>query len=192
MPDRSQLAIRLALAVGALALLCVGAGVAALLLIPPVPRSHAEQVTYELGRRGVRYREVGLGEMWPDRTNLQYGTLAGPVSMTVMVRLESGASAGGWVECREPLRGCTLTLKTLGIDDAPLPDMVARRLPPWLRWIGARLPLLCLPCGGLGAAGPRNESVQILSGGASPLQTSPRIAGGIPSHRAVDNWYEPV
>jgi hypothetical protein len=134
MHDRHPLAIRLALAAGLLLVLCVG-GSAAVLIFNPRPHTHAEQVAYELGWRGVRHGPISFGEMWPDQTNLQYGSYAGPVTMSVTVVLSDGSMTNGWVECRSIGNDCTLTLRRLDIRDAALPDLVADEQPAWLRWV---------------------------------------------------------
>lgn len=142
MHSHHPIVLRLALAAAALALLCGAVGLAALLLRQPAPRNSSELVAQELGRRGVRHEQVVLGAMWPDQTNLQYGSYAGPVTMGVTVQLADGRATRGWLECRELGRGCTLTLRGLGIDDAPLPDLAAPAPPAWLAWLREQAPWL--------------------------------------------------
>ena len=131
-----------ALILGALTLVCVAAGVAALALRPPPLRTYQDLVAYALDRRGVAYGAIAIGEMWPDRTNRQYGSYAGPVSMAVAVRLPGGAQASGWLQCRTAGRGCVLSLASIGIDREKLPDMGAGEPPEWLQWLLERAPRL--------------------------------------------------
>jgi hypothetical protein len=137
MHERHPLVLRLAIGVALLAVVCAAAGVAVVALRQPPPRTHVEQVAYELGRRGVRHGPVVLGEMWPDRTNLQYGSYVGPISMSVAVTLSDGGKSVGWIECRTLGRECTLTLRALGVQDAALPDLAAGREPAWRSWLDA-------------------------------------------------------
>ncbi|HWQ14423.1 MAG TPA: hypothetical protein VNL77_16605 [Roseiflexaceae bacterium] len=131
---------RSAALLGGLATLCLAAGLAALALRSPPPRTYRELVAYGLEQRGVAYARIEMGEMWPDRTNLQYQIYARPVSIAVRVRLEDGSLASGWLQCQELERGCTLSIKQLGIEDAPLPDLAAPEPPPWLRWLREHMP----------------------------------------------------
>lgn len=142
MEDRRPLLIRLAVALGALALLCAALGAFAWASRPPALRSHADLVAYGLRERGIPFGRITLGEAWPDRTNRQYGSYAGPVSRTVNVLLPDGGSASGWLVCHDAERDCELSLAELGIDDAPLPDMGAPEPPEWLRWLADRAPWL--------------------------------------------------
>lgn len=136
MDERPQpAAVRLGAALGALALLCVAAGAVAWALRPPTLRTHQDLVAYALREQGVAYREIALGEVWPDRTNRQYGSYAGPISRTIKVRLADGSSVAGWLECRDLEGGCTLSLRDLGMRDRRLPDMGAPKTPAWLRWL---------------------------------------------------------
>jgi hypothetical protein len=124
--------------VGALAVLCVAAGLAALALRPPPLRTYEDLVIYALERRDVRYRQVALGEMWPDQINRQYGERAGPISMPVQIILADGAEAAGWLACAQPERGCRVTIEALGLRNEALPDMRGAELPPWLAWLEQR------------------------------------------------------
>jgi hypothetical protein len=141
-PDNSRLALRIGVALGALTLLCIVASALVLATRPPPLRTHRDLVAYGLSRQGVVYREIALGEMWPDNTNRQYGSYAGPISMAIRVQLGVGGEATGWIECAELERSCELSLKSLGIDDMPLPDMADTRLPEWLRWLEEYAPAL--------------------------------------------------
>jgi hypothetical protein len=136
--ERHPLVIHLALAGALLLVLCAGMAMTVLALNPR-PRTYAELVTYELRRRGVDATDVTLGEMWPDQTNLQYGSYAGPISIAVGVQLPSGIRESGWIECRTINSDCTLSLPALDVVDVPLPELAAAARPAWLRWIERRL-----------------------------------------------------
>lgn len=143
MPDRSALTMRVSLAaLLGVALLCAALGAFAWASRPPVLRSHDDLVAYALRERGVAYERIALGEVWPDRTNLQYGSYVGPVTRAVAVRLAGGGGVSGWLECRSLDEACKLTIAELQIDDAPLPEMGAPDPPEWLRWLSERLPWL--------------------------------------------------
>nr|PZN26039.1 MAG: hypothetical protein DIU80_13975 [Chloroflexota bacterium] len=135
MAERPQVALRLALALGALAALCVAAGRLALALRPPPLRTYRDLVAYGLERSGVAYQQIALRDTWPDHVNRQYGAYAGPLTTAVHVRLADGREAYGWLECRTADTGCQLTLKSLAIDDLKLPDLRGSRPPAWLEWL---------------------------------------------------------
>jgi hypothetical protein len=117
-------------------LLCLGAGLAAVVLRPRTFASHHDVIAYELGRRGIAFETISASLPWPDGVNYYaYGPSVYPYSLNVDIGLVSGRHIGGSLECRNDRRDCRLTLIDAGIVRQPVPDLTPSRQPDWMRHI---------------------------------------------------------
>ena len=125
---------RLVAGVAALMTLCIIGFWALAAMRPPTITTYEDQVAYALHGNNIGYRDIAFGEIWPDRVNLQYGEQAGPVTIAVVVMLQDGREASGWMECRRLSMKCTLSIRELGLQKVPLPEFSKQRTLPWLEW----------------------------------------------------------
>lgn len=127
---------------GLLALSCIMLPVLAFVFRPPAIHSHEDQISYVLQRQGMTPAKIALGERWPDRVNIQYGTNVYPYGYRFTVLLDDGRQESGWLECAQREAKCTATILPLGFPKTPLPEFSSQQalpipawLQPYLRWM---------------------------------------------------------
>src|SRR5262245_17326762 len=108
---------------GGLALACVLAMGAAILLRPPRFTTHQQEIAYVLGQRGIRFEEIRLEQDWRDTQNFYAYTDYSVYGADVIVQLPSGREARGRVDCHVKRSSCHLFLGSLGIPNEALPDL---------------------------------------------------------------------
>lgn len=117
----------------ALALSCLLAVFAVLLVAPRAPRTHRDNVAAALARHGVAHGEISFVQSFEESAELD------TYRAQVRVRTPNGALASGWIGCEERDRVCFLELRSLGIRGERLPDLAGDPLAPWRLWLEARL-----------------------------------------------------
>jgi hypothetical protein len=140
---RQRLVRRAAVAAGALIVACLAGLVVSVTLRPRQFDTFRDAIGYELGRRGIAYREIYVVHSWPDTVNTER------YAANVEVVMEDERRVPGMVACRSGRKTCSFSLASLGIERAPLPDLVQRSEQPWLTWIERELGRfgLSLPAG---------------------------------------------
>ena len=125
---------RLALALGAMSIVCLVGAVLAVALRPRQFTTHRDAIGAALAQRGIAYEIIYINRTWPDTlTDEVYGA-------QLDVRLPGGRRVPGRLECRVRRTNCYFHLAPLGIERAPLPELVnERERPAWLAWLVARL-----------------------------------------------------
>lgn len=131
---RQRVARRVALALGAVSIVCLLGAVLALALRPRQFTTHRDAIGAALVQRGITYEVIYINRTWPDTlTDEVYGA-------QLDVRLPGGRSVPGRLECRVRRTDCYFHLASLGIERQPLPELVEEReWPAWLVWLAARL-----------------------------------------------------
>ncbi|MFO7167555.1 MAG: hypothetical protein DIU80_005950 [Chloroflexota bacterium] len=124
---------RLALALGALSILCFALAVVAVQLLPPRFTTHRDAIAYSLDRHGIGYENIYIEHAWPENLNTQR------FAATLDVRLAGSRRVFGLIECRTGRQECRYSLPSLGIVREPLPELVQQRQQPWLRWVDRTL-----------------------------------------------------
>jgi|GEM_PF-1234651 len=123
-------------ALALLALSCIVLPLLAIAMRPAPIRSHEDQISSVLRQHGLTPTAVYMGERWPDRINIQYGSNVYPYGYKISVALANGRLEDGWLECAEAEAKCTLTILDLGLPKTPLPELTdetALPIPAWLQ-----------------------------------------------------------
>lgn len=122
---------RMRLAIGALtgvAVACLALPIAALLLVPPAPRTHAESIASVLAKRGVSYERISFVQNYEESNELDF------YRAQVLVSTPDGKLVSGWIGCEDRDSICFLELRGLGVTGERLPELASEPLFPWLGW----------------------------------------------------------
>lgn len=131
-PLRRRLLIVVALSV----LMCSGGFVLVAALTPPTVNNHYEGISWVLKRRNVQYTGLDAKLPWPEGLNYYiYGPEVYPYQMNVSIFMNDGRLVRGYMLCTRGMKGCSLDVPELAIDDTPTPDVRDGNEWPWLRWL---------------------------------------------------------
>jgi hypothetical protein len=144
MDDRRHFGRRGALLVGGVAVLCVLALGASILLIPPRIESHYDQVAFALKRQGIVYDQITLSQNRQDTQNSTAYPEYSFYGADVVVSLPGARRVRGRIECRVKNSRCSLYLAALGVPPDMLPELEAGPQWYWLDWLEEQMPKLGL------------------------------------------------
>jgi hypothetical protein len=144
MDDRRQVGkLSVALLLG-LTTTCLLGMTLAILLRPPRFTTHRQEIAYVLDQQGIAYERIRLEQDWRDTQNFYAYADYSVYGADVIVQLRGGREVRGRIDCHEKRTACHLFLRSLGIPDVALPDLVAAAEWPWLDWLERMLPRLGL------------------------------------------------
>ena len=117
------------IALALIATLCIGLGSMAWWLRPPSFSTRKQAIIYILEQRGYQVEELYIDRRWPDSVNSQvYGA-----SLDIQIHGQSRLS--GRVECRNMQDTCHISIRTLGLNRVPIPDLSTAQEPELLQWV---------------------------------------------------------